>query len=92
MKADRRGIDDEDGDYRRSRYDREDPLQRIKRTTIALADSALVKIEDAVQSVATDFVGIFDNDEYREGYLSTLHDLYVRALFPIGESPRPSKG
>jgi nuclear cap-binding protein subunit 1 len=37
----------------------------------------LVKIEDAIQGVATDFVAIFDTEEYRTGYLDCLHDVYV---------------
>ena len=36
---------------------------------------ALVKIEDAIQGVASDFVGIFDTEEYKTGYLDCLHDL-----------------
>ncbi|KAI5803149.1 MIF4G like-domain-containing protein [Geopyxis carbonaria] len=76
--------DDDDGDYRRgNRYDREDSLAKLKRETIALADSPLVKIEDALQNVATGFIQNFDNEEFRASYLDCLHDLVIEQPFKI---------
>jgi nuclear cap-binding protein subunit 1 len=59
----------------RGRYEREDPLQRLKRETIQIAESPLVKIEDAVKNIATGYTTNFENEEFRAGYLACLHDL-----------------
>ena len=67
-----------DGDHPRGgrgRYEREDPLQRLKRETIQIADSPLVKVEDAIRSIATGFTAGFADEEFREGYIQCLHDL-----------------
>lgn len=74
-------VDGEHGHQRRPRYDREDPLQKLKRETIQIAESPLVKIEDAVRNLATAYISIFDNEDFRTGYLSCLHDLY--ATIPV---------
>jgi nuclear cap-binding protein subunit 1 len=63
------------GDHRRTRYDREDPLQRLKRETVSIAESPLVKIEDAVKSIATGYTSKFEDEEFRAGYLACVHDL-----------------
>ena len=69
-------VDEDEGDHpRRSRYDREDPLQKLRRETIQIAESPLVKIEDAVKNVASAYTANFDNDEFRAGYLECIHDL-----------------
>ncbi|KAA8913143.1 MIF4G like-domain-containing protein [Sphaerosporella brunnea] len=80
-----RSEEPEDGHPPRSRgrYDREDPLQRLKRETIQIAESPLVKIEDAVKNIATGYTTSFENEEFRAGYLACLHDLIVEQPFKI---------
>jgi len=67
-----------DGDHPRGgrgRYEREDSLSRLKRETIQIAESPLVKIEDAINYIATGFTAGFADAEFREGYIQCLHDL-----------------
>ncbi|CCX07208.1 MIF4G like-domain-containing protein [Pyronema domesticum] len=77
--------EEEEGEHqRRPRYDREDALQRLRRETIQIAESPLVKIEDAVKNIAMAYISsVFESDEFRPGYLQCLHDLVTEQPFKI---------
>ncbi|KAL7273215.1 Nuclear cap-binding protein subunit 1 [Rhizina undulata] len=80
----RRYRDDDEQEYRRSRpYEREDPLSRFRKDTFAIAESPLVKIEDAIKNIATAFTSNYENEELRAGMLSSIQSLVIEQPFKV---------
>ncbi|EPS41080.1 hypothetical protein H072_5015 [Dactylellina haptotyla CBS 200.50] len=79
----RRYQDDDDRDYRQQRPRYEDPMVRLRKDVLAIAESPLIKVEDSIRSIAKSLSAHWDHEAIRKGFVTLIKTLVVEQPFKI---------
>ncbi|EWC48300.1 hypothetical protein DRE_02404 [Drechslerella stenobrocha 248] len=79
----RRYQDDDERDYRQQRPRYEDPMVRLRKDVLAIAESPLIKVEDSIRSIAKSLSAHWDHEAIRKGFVSLVKFLVVEQPFKI---------
>lgn len=69
-------LPDDDEYDRRQRYE-ETPFDKVRKDTLTIAETPLVRTEDAIKNIANGVCDNFEDEELRNGFQDLIQALYV---------------